>query len=161
MIWGVFSAIPAEYTKEDICHYPLPEAETPRYGANKIVPQHPLAFLELYVDDGCFTYVSSLNASLLEPLYQLPFKVHDKEADNIVLNAQLRRIQDLLRKEVPDVSPEVANEVQWKVWWLLFKDKTDDVDDNKLYAAVMAEYSKQLLPSRIFRTTYWDPYTQV
>lgn len=31
IIWGVFSAIPAEFTKEDIFKYPLPESENPRY----------------------------------------------------------------------------------------------------------------------------------
>ena len=161
ILWGVFSAIPVEYTKEDIYKYPLPESENPRYGANKIVPQHPLAFLELYADDGCFTYVSSHDATLLEPLYQLSCKVRNEEADNKIMNAQLRQIQDTLRKEVPDVSSEVANEVQWKIWWLLFKDKSDVVDDGKLHAAVMAEYRRQLLPGRKYRTTYWDPYTQV
>lgn len=160
MIWGVFSAISTEYSKEDIFKHPLPESENPRYMGTRIVPQHPLAFLELYADDGCFTYVSSHDASFLEPLYQLPYKVRDEEVDNKVMNAQLRRIQDTLRKEVPDVSPEVANGVQWKVWWALFKNKTDDVDDAKLYTAVMKEYYAQLLPDRNYRPTYWDPYTQ-
>jgi hypothetical protein len=160
IIWGVFSAIPAEYTKEYIYKYPLPESENPRYASNKIVPQHPLAFLELYADDGWFTYVSSHDKALLEALYQLPYKVRDEEADNKIMNAQLCRIQDTLRKEVPDVSPEVANEVQWKVWWALFKDKPDDVDDAVLHTAVMKEYHVQILPGRNYRTTYWDPYTQ-
>lgn len=161
ILWGVFSAIPVEYTKEDIYKYSLPESENPRYLSNHIVPQHPLAILELYADDGWFTYVSSRDASLLEPLYQLPYKVRDEEADNKVTNAQLRRIQDSLRKEVPDISPEIANEVQWKVWWALFKDKPDDVDDTVLHTAVMKEYQKQLLPGKKYRTTYWDPYIQV
>ena len=160
IIWGVFSAIPTEYAKEDISKYLLPESENPRYASNRIVPQHPLAFLELYADDGYFTYVCSHDASLLEPLYQLPYKVRNEEVDNKVMNAQLRRIQDALRKEVPDVSPEVANGVQWKVWWALFKNKTDVVDDAKLHAAVMKEYHRQILPDRNYRTTYWDPYTQ-
>ena len=161
MIWGVFSAIPAEYTWEDVCQYPLPESENPRYLSIHIVPQHPLAFLELYADDGCFTYVSSHEASLLEPLYKLPFHVRDEEARNRIMNAKLRRIQDTLRKEVPDVSPEIANEVQWIIWWLLFKDKAGDVTDEQLHNAVMAEYHRQLLPGRKYRTTYWDPYTQI
>lgn len=161
MIWGVFSAIPVEYTKEDIYKYPLPESENPRYLSNHIAPQHPLAILELYADDGWFTYVSSRDASLLEPLYQLPCKVRNEEADNKIVNAQLRRIQDTLRKEVPDVSPEIANDVQWKVWWALFKDKTDNVDDASLHTSVMQEYHKQLLPGQKYRTTYWDPYAQV
>lgn len=160
IIWGVFSAIPAEYSKEDICQYPLPESETSWYMCNKIVPQHPLAFLELYADDGCFTYVSSHDASLLEPLYQLPCKVHDEEASNQILNAQLRRIQDILRKEVPDVSPEVADGVQWMIWRELFRNKSDDVDDATLHDAVMTQYHNQLLLGRDYRTSYWDPYTQ-
>ena len=53
------------------------------------------------------------------------------------------------------------HEVQWKIWWLLFKDKANDVTDDQLHTAVMAEYRKQLLPGRNYRTTYWDPYTQV
>ena len=161
MIWGVFSAIPAEYSKEDVYKYPLPDSDDPRYMGNRIVPQHPLAILELYADDGCFTYVSSRDASLLEPLYQLPFKVHDEEADNKIMNAKLRWIQDTLRKEVPDVSPEIANEVQWKIWWQLFKNKADDVTDDHLHTAVMEDYRRQLLPCRKYRTTYWDPYAQV
>ena len=160
IIWGVFSAIPAEYSKEDIYKHSLPESENPRYASNRIVPQHPLAFLELYADDGWFTYVSSHDASLLEPLYQLPFKVRNEEASNQVMNAQLRRIQDVLRKEVPDVSPEVANEVQWKVWWAYFKDKDGVVDDATLQSAITKEYHVQVLPGRNYRTTYWDPYTQ-
>ncbi len=160
IIWGVFSAIPVEYTKEDICKYPLPESENPRYLSNHIVPQHPLAFLELYADDGWFTYVSSHDPTLLEPLYRLPYEVHDEEVDNKITNAQLRRIQDVLRKEVPDVSKEVANEVQWKVWHALFKESSHMVDDAKLHTAVMEEYRKQLLPGRNYRTTYWDPYAQ-
>ena len=161
MIWGVFSAIPAEYSNDDICKYPLPELEDPCYMSNRIVPQHPLAFLEMYADDGCFTYVSSHDAALLEPLYHLPYKVRDKEADNKIMNAKLRRIQDILRKEVPDVSPEVANEVQWKVWHTLFKGNDSIVDDAKLYSTVMTEYHIQVLPGHNYRTTYWDPYTQV
>lgn len=160
MIWGVFSAIPAECTKEDIYKYPLPESENPRYMSNRIVPQHPLAFLELYADDGCFTFVSAHDASLLEPLYQLPCMVRDEEASNTIMNAQLRRIQDTLRKEVPKVSSEIANEVQRKVWWALFKDKPDDVSDADLHKAVMKEYRRQMLPGRKYRSSYWDPYTQ-
>ena len=160
IIWGVFSAIPAEYSKEDIFKHPRPESETPRYMSNRIVPQHPLAVLELYVDDGCFTFVSSHDAALLEPLYKLPYETRDEEADNKVMNTQLCRIQDILRREAPDVSPEVANEVRWKVWHSLFKSSDSVVDDEKLYSAVMTEYHKQLLSERNYRTTYWDPYTQ-
>lgn len=76
------------------------------------------------------------------------------------MDAQLRRIQDMLRKEVPEVSPEIADAVQWKVWLALFKGKATDVDDAKLCIAVMTEYHMQLLLVRNARTTYWDPHAQ-
>lgn len=38
IIWGVFSAIPSEYAKEDVYQYPLPEAETQYYMSSRIVP---------------------------------------------------------------------------------------------------------------------------
>lgn len=160
IIWGVFSAIPAEYSKEEIYRHPLPESENPYYMSSRIVPQHPLALLELYVEDGCSMLVSARDHALLEPFYQLPYKVRNEESRNKVMNTQLRQIQDTLRREVPDVSPEVANEVQWKVWRTLFKDIDKQVDDVKLNCAVMKEYHKQLLPGRNYRTTFWDPYTQ-
>lgn len=160
MIWGIFSAIPADISKEEIYKYPFPEVESPRYMADKIVPQHPLATLELYAFDGCSIYASACDASLLKPLYQLPYDVRDEEADNQIMNAQLRCIQDVLRKEVPDVSTEIANGVQWKVWWAIFKDKDGSVSDDALYNSVMKEYRKQLLPGHNYRTTYWDSYTQ-
>ena len=159
IIWGVFSAIPVEHTKEDIYKYPLPEAETPYYMSNRIVPRHPLAFLELYADDGCFTFVSAHDSVLLESLSRLPYKVRNEEASNKIMNAQLCRIQDILRKEVPDVSQEVANEVQWKVWHALFKNSDRVVDDTTLHTAVMKGYYTQLLPGQHYGI-YWDPYIQ-
>lgn len=160
MIWGIFSAIPADISKEEICRCPLPEVENPRYMSNHIVPQHPLALVELYALDGSDIFVCAHSTALLEPLYNLPYEVHDEEADNKVMNAQLCRIQDTLRKEVPDISPEIANGVQWKVWWAIFKDKDGSVSDDALYNSVMKEYRKQLLLGHNYRTTYWDPYTQ-
>ncbi|MBQ8359974.1 MAG: hypothetical protein IJX37_08765 [Oscillospiraceae bacterium] len=160
IIWGVFSAIPAEYTQEDIYGYSLPESENPYYMSNRIVPQHSLAILELYVDDGWFTFVSSHSSTLLEPLYNLPYKTRDEEADNQKMNAQLRRIQNALRKEIPDVSPEVANEVQWKVWHTLFKCSNRSVEDRKLLATIMNEYHLQIQPGHSYTTTFWDPYAQ-
>lgn len=160
IIWGVFSAVPAEYTMEAVYKYPLPESENPYYMSSRIVPQHPLAILELYVDDGWFTFVSAHDATLLEPLYALPYKTRDEEAVNRSMNAQLRRIQDMLRNEIPNVSPEIANEIQWKVWRALFKNNARSVTDKKLRSAVMSEYHIQIQPGRKYTTTFWDPYAQ-
>ncbi len=160
IIWGVFSAIPTEYTKEEIYGHPLPESENPYYMSSRIVPQHPLAVLELYADDGWFTLVSSHDSTLLEPLYNLPYKTRNEESDNQKTNAQLRRIQDMLRKEIPDVSAEVANEVQWKGWHSLFNSNARPVKDQTLRTAVMKEYQLQIQPGHRYKSTLWDPYTQ-
>ena len=159
-IWGVFSAIPTVYSEAEIRRYPLPEAETPRYMANSILPQHPLAILELYAQDGGLAFVSAREASLLEPLYRLDGAVRDEEADNRVMNAQLRRIQDILRQAVPEVSPQIADAVQWQVWWALFREKTGNVSDWFLRQAVMAEYRAQVRAPSRFSSVYWDPYAQ-
>lgn len=160
-VWGVFSAIPAEYSKEDACKYPLPESENPYYMSNRIVPQHPLAFLELYADDGCFTLVSSREPALLDPLYKLPYETRDEEADNRITNAQLRRIQDMLRLEVSAVSPEIANEVQWNVWHALFWQSGRPVSDAELRCVVLEKYHDQLGSELKYQRTLWDPYAQV
>lgn len=128
--------------------------------ANSILPQHPLAILELYAQDGGLTFVSAREASLLEPLYRLDGAVRDEEADNRVMNAQLRRIQDVLRQAVPEVSPQIADAVQWRVWWALFREKTGNVSDWFLRQAVMAEYRAQVRSPSRFPSVYWDPYTQ-
>ena len=75
------------------------------------------------------------------------------------MNAQLRRIQDVLRKEAPDVSPEVANKVQWKVWHSLFKDSDYVVDDAQLRSDVMKGYYTRLRLGQHYGA-YWDPYKQ-
>lgn len=160
IIWGVFSAIPIEYSKNDIYKYPLPESQTSYYMSSRIVPQHPLSVFELYVDDGSFTLASARDPALLQPFYRLPYQTHDEEVDNQRLNFQLRRIQDMLRAQVPEVSPLVANEVQWNIWWKLFQGKSALVSDDTLRAAVMCEYNIQIQPGCSFRTTFWDPYTQ-
>lgn len=162
IIWGVFSAIPNQYTKEKIYSHPLPETETPYYMSNHIVPQHPLAMLELYVDDGCFTFVSSHDPALLQPLYDLPYKTRDEEADNQAMNMQLRRIQDILRAEVPGVNPVVANEVQWNIWWQLFKERGNEIADDILRKEIRREHRAMLHPGKKyrFRQTIWDPYIQ-
>lgn len=67
IIWGVFSAIPATYTKEEIDAYERPTVDAP----NHILPQHPLAVLEICVCDGWYLLVSSENEKMLEPLYKL------------------------------------------------------------------------------------------
>ncbi|WP_411677399.1 hypothetical protein [Caproicibacter sp.] len=74
--------------------------------SNMIISQHPLAFLEISVFDGCYTIVSSKDKKVIEPLYLMHGDAYDEEASNQRMNAELRRIQDMLRAMVPDVLPE-------------------------------------------------------
>ena len=83
------------------------------------------------------------------------------------MNAQLRRIQDVLRTEVPNVSPVIANRVQWKVWHSLLKDNPNGVSNQKLRSAVKRKYASvlnELRMERLFKISpygdYWDPYMQ-
>ncbi len=159
-IWGAFSAIPKRYNQDDILSYKLPELEIPDYMGNYIVPQHPLAILEIAVCDGGYTYISSKDESFLSSLYRLPCNVIDAEAYNRIMNKELCRIQDKLREFVPNVSEEVANDVQWRCWHSLFKNSKTEVSDNDLERDVRNAYEKASAPGYHFSSTIWDPYKQ-
>ncbi len=159
-IWGTFSAIPHHISKEEIEKHPLPETPTSYYMSSHIVPRHPQAILELYLEDGSDTYVASQDEALLKPLYRLPYKPIDAEAQNQLLNAQLRRIQDCLRRQVPEVSEKIANEVQWAVWHKIFRNKKTPISDFRLSFAVMTAYCREWRSPRKYSTPFWDPYLQ-
>ncbi len=159
-IWGVFSAIPVSIPKDEIEQYPLPETEVPYYMRNHIVPQHPLAILEFYLDDGCFVFVSSRDDNLLKPLYHLPYDPVDEEDSNRKRNAQLRQIQNCLRRSAPDVTAEVANEVQWRVWHKLFRGNDAVIDEAVLSPVVMEIYRKFVCTPIPYPSAMWDPYLQ-
>lgn len=161
-IWGVFSAIPTEYSQKDIEKYALPELENPNYMANHINPQHPLAFLEISVWDGCYTYVCAHDENLLNPFKEVPYKVIDAEEDNKTMNKELCRIQDILRNMVPDVSEAVANDVQWECWHTLFREKKGKAEfsDKKVQKIIEVAYKKVSAKEYRFRYPYWNPYNQ-
>lgn len=134
--------------------------ENPYYMSSIIIPQHPLAFLEILVFDGCYTIVSSKDEKIIEPLYLMQGDVHDEEASNQRMNAELRRIQDMLHSMVPDVPPEIANEIQWKCWHALFREKIGNVLDSKLKYEIEKGYEYIKKSTYKCNTTFWDPYIQ-
>lgn len=85
-VWGVFSAIPESYDNEEILRYELPYCENSCYNEDHIVPQHPLALLEIVFFDSSFAYISSHNEKLLNPFFSLPFDVTDMENRNQTIN---------------------------------------------------------------------------
>ncbi|MBE6670080.1 MAG: hypothetical protein E7601_07750 [Ruminococcaceae bacterium] len=161
-IWGVFSAIPKDYSRQDIEKYSLPELENPNYMANHINPQHPLAFLEISVWDGSYTYICAHDEHLLKPFKDVPYKIIDAEEDNKTMNRNLCRIQDILRSMIPDVSEIIANDIQWECWHTLFSEKKrkEEISDEKIKMVIKAVYKKVSAEGYRFRYTYWNPYTQ-
>lgn len=70
-IWGVFSAIPSKYSKEEILKHELPYVQcykndgyAPLEDEAKI--QHPLAEFELYAVDSTYMFIVSNNEELLQ-----------------------------------------------------------------------------------------------
>lgn len=161
-IWGVFSAIPNEYSQKEIEKYALPELENPNYMANHINPQHPLACLEISVWDGSYTYICARDEDILKPFKEVPYKVIDAEEDNKTMNRELCRIQDILRSKIPNVSEAVANDVQWECWHTLFRKKTgkSEISDEKIEKIIKTAYRTISADGYRFRHTYWNPYDQ-
>ena len=161
-IWGVFSAIPKDYSRQDIEKYSFPELENPNYMANHINPQHPLAFLEISVWDGSYTYICAHDENLLKPFKDVPYKIIDAEEDNKTMNRNLCRIQDILRNMIPDVSEIIANDIQWECWHTLFPEKKrkEEISDEKIKMVIKAVYKKVSAEGYRFRYTYWNPNTQ-
>lgn len=58
-IWGVFSAIPKEYTKEEVLKYELPFADGNYdiYKEDIFVIQHPLADIEIVAEDSSSVFI--------------------------------------------------------------------------------------------------------
>ncbi len=67
-IWGVFSAIPEQYTKEEILKYELPYIieNTKVCEDNHFIIQHPLAEIEITCVDSSYVFIVSENETVLE-----------------------------------------------------------------------------------------------
>ena len=85
-VWGVFSAIPAGRTREEIFAHPLPDF-TDQNGRSlclreHLLPQHPLAFLEIMSEDSTSITVVAPEPTPLQPLYSLACWTEDAEKCN-------------------------------------------------------------------------------
>ena len=85
-VWGIFSAIPSRYTREEIFSHPLPdfleENGRSRCLRERLLPQHPLAFLEIFSEDSSTVTVIAPRAEILRPLWGLDCWTEDAEAHN-------------------------------------------------------------------------------
>ena len=69
-IWGVFSAIPVNYSKEEVLNYDLPFAEdnSDIYLDNNFVIQHPLAEIEIVAFDSSGMHIVSKDKDICDCL---------------------------------------------------------------------------------------------
>ena len=121
-----------------------------------------MAFLEISVWDGSYTYICAHDENLLKPFKDVPYRVIDAEEDNKTMNRNLCRIQDILRNMIPSVSEVVANDIQWECWHTLFPEKKrkQEISDEKIKRVIKAAYKKVSSEGYRFRYTYWNPYSQ-
>ena len=72
-IWGVFSAIPKEYTKEEVLKYELPFADGNYdiYKKDIFVIQHPLADIEIVAEDSSSVFIVAKDDDMAEKFKDL------------------------------------------------------------------------------------------
>ena len=162
-VWGIFSAIPAGCTREEIFAHPLPaftldEGGESCYLADSLLPQHPLAFLEIVCEDSTSVTAISQEADRLYPLYRLPEWTEDAEANN-------RRWHELVRvgteqraslgaerwtlRRCPGVPQAIRNDRLAAVWRALYWRRPD--------RPIRAEEVRQEL-ERMLRREREDPH---
>ena len=153
-VWGVFSAIPESYENEELLRHELPYCENPCYRETHIVPQHPLALLEINFFDSSYTYISAHNAEFLKPFYSLPFEVRNEEENNRIVKEQTQRIQYAIAKLLPDLSDNMAEDVKWSCWRSLFRESTFEVSDEEIVQEIPKAYDRVLAHRNKFPQLY-------
>ena len=85
-VWGIFSAIPVRYPREEILSHPMPDFwdtdGRSRCLREHLLPQHPLAFLEIYSEDSSTVTVIAPQPEILRSLYGLDCWTEDAEEQN-------------------------------------------------------------------------------
>ena len=149
-VWGVFSAIPEEFDNNDFLCYELPYCESDTYKKLPILPQHPLAMLEINFFDSSYTYITAHNADFLKPFYNLPYDVSDEEENKRRTDIQIERIAKILHKALPELSEAMAKTVKWNCWWELFRDNPTEVSDEKIVQEIPQAYARELAKKESF-----------
>lgn len=136
-VWGIFSAIPTCYTKEQAMSCCIPEYDVNDvlwYTRDVVHAQHPYAILEISSVDSSYVTVISEDNSFLLPLFSLPEKVIDLEQDNRITNAatkRIRKIMNNLKLSDTDKKKHEGNLI-FSLFHGLFETKGTNVDDETL-----------------------------
>ena len=134
-IWGILSAFPASCTEEQILAERLPAFTVDENGescylADTLLPQHPLAFLEIMSEDRTSVTVVGPDMAPLRPLFRLPEWTEDAEAYNRRWHELLHKgaavldhcgLEREVRRYLPEVGQEVVNDRLAPVWWALYR----------------------------------------
>ncbi len=138
-IWGILSAIPAFYTKEQILAEKLPAFEIDENGesnylADRLSPQHSLAFLEIMSEDSTTVTVVADDMEPLRPLFGLPEWTEDAERNNRRWHEAEKKAQALLEahglsrweyRSCSCVSQKIRNDRIAGIWRKLYHHQPD------------------------------------
>lgn len=138
-IWGILSAIPAFYTREQILAEKLPAFEIDENGesnylADRLSPQHPLAFLEIMSEDSTSVTVTAGDMEPLRPLFGLPEWTEDAERNNRRWHEVEKKAQAILKvhglsrweyRTCPGAAQKIRNDRIALIWRKLYWHQPD------------------------------------
>lgn len=135
IVFGVFTAIPKEISKEEALCGELPWSDgNSCYANDDLAPQHPKGIIEITPFDACYTFVIARDAELLKPFHHLSYPAEDAEEGNRKTNAQIRRIRDLLLEKAPVLQEDKLYSLQWKCWHHLYGGSRENVPEQAIIA---------------------------
>ena len=146
-VWGIFSAIPSGYSREEIFSHPLPDfwEEDGRSVCLRVplLPQHPLAFLEILSEDSTSITVSAPKPEVLQPLYRLDCWTEDGEESNRRFLAMEAVVKDFVAvRGYGKMSAHVRRNLYYHVWHSLYHHRPDRPFCREEVEAVCLRYWK-------------------
>ena len=142
-----FSAIPSGYSREEIFSHPLPDfwEEDGRSVCLRVplLPQHPLAFLEILSEDSTSITVSAPKPEVLQPLYRLDCWTEDGEESNRRFLAMEAVVKDFVAvRGYGKMSAHVRRNLYYHVWHSLYHHRPDRPFCREEVEAVCLRYWK-------------------
>ena len=146
-VWGLFSAIPSRYSREEIFSHPLPDfwEEDGRSVCLRVplLPLHPLAFLEILSEDSSTITVSARSPEVLQPLYRLDCWTEDGEENNRRFLAMEAAVKDFVAaRGYGKMNDDTRRNLYYHVWHSLYYHRPDRPFRREEVEAVCLRYWK-------------------
>lgn len=145
-VWGLFSAIPSRYSKEEIFAHPLPDfwEGGDRSGLRvPLLPLHPLAFLEILSEDSTSITVSAQEPEVLQPLYRLDCWTEDGEESNRRFLAMEAVVKEFVAaRGYGKMNDHTRRNLYYHVWHSLYYHRPDRPFCREEVEAVCLRYWK-------------------